>query len=131
MVSGKNKQSEFYRLDSLSQESKTGGKPTAEVTFFRNNERIVGFGKGNGPVDATVNAIESKVNSKSQLLLFSVNAITDGTQAQGEVTMRLSLKGRVVNGVGSDPDIVVASAKAYFNALNRLETEPRINPQQP
>ena len=52
--------------------------------LFRSNERVVGFGKGNGPVDATVNAIESKVNSKSQLLLFSVNAITDGTQAQGE-----------------------------------------------
>ena len=104
---------------------------SAEVAFFRNNERVVGFGKGNGPVDATVNAIESKVNSKSQLMLFSVNAITDGTQAQGEVTMRLSRKGRVVNGVGSDPDIVVASAKAYLNALNRLESEPRINPQQP
>ena len=82
-------------------------------------------------MDATVNAIESKVNSKSQLMLFSVNAITDGTQAQGEVTMRLSRKGRVVNGVGSDPDIVVAAAKAYLNALNRLESEPRINPQQP
>ena len=64
-------------------------------------------------------------------MLFSVNAITDGTQAQGEVTMRLSRKGRVVNGVGSDPDIVVAAAKAYLNALNRLESEPRINPQQP
>ena len=131
LVSGKNMHSECYRLESLSQESKTGGKPTAEVAFFRNNERVVGFGKGNGPVDATVNAIESKVNSKSQLLLFSVNAITDGTQAQGEVTMRLSRKGRVVNGVGSDPDIVVAAAKAYLNALNRLESEPRINPQQP
>ena len=131
LVSGKNMHSECYRLDSLSQESKTGGKPSAEVAFFRNNERVVGFGKGNGPVDATVNAIESKVNSKSQLLLFSVNAITDGTQAQGEVTMRLSRKGRVVNGVGSDPDIVVAAAKAYLNALNRLESEPRINPQQP
>ena len=131
LVSGKHKQSECYRLDSLSQESKTGGKPTAEVAFYRNNERIVGFGKGNGPVDATVNAIESKVSSKSQLILFSVNAITDGTQAQGEVTMRLSRKGRVVNGVGSDPDIVVAAAKAYLNALNRLESEPRINPQQP
>jgi len=131
LVSGKNMHSECYRLESLSQESKTGGKPTAEVAFFRSNERVVGFGKGNGPVDATVNAIESKVNSKSELLLFSVNAITDGTQAQGEVTMRLSRKGRVVNGVGSDPDIVVAAAKAYLNALNRLESEPRINPQQP
>ena len=131
LVSGKNMHSECYRLESLSQESKTGEKPTAEVAFFRSNERVVGFGKGNGPVDATVNAIESKVNSKSQLLLFSVNAITDGTQAQGEVTMRLSRKGRVVNGVGSDPDIVVAAAKAYLNALNRLESEPRINPQQP
>ena len=78
-----------------------------------------------------LNAIESIVKSNSNLLLFSVNAITNGTQSQGEVTMRLSKNGRVVNGVGSDPDIVVASAKAYLNALNRLEGKPRLNPQQP
>ncbi|MFN5792917.1 MAG: alpha-isopropylmalate synthase regulatory domain-containing protein, partial [Burkholderiales bacterium] len=82
------------------------------------------------PVDATVNAIESKVGSGSELLLFSVNAITTGTESQGEVTMRLSKAGRIVNGVGADPDIVVASAKAYLNALNKLESKVlRLNPQ--
>ena len=131
LVSGKEKATECYRLESLVQESKTGSKPKAEVVFFHFGEKIKGSGIGNGPVDATVKAIESRVKSNSQLLLFSVNSITNGTQAQGEVTMRLSSRGRVVNGVGSDPDIVVASAKAYLNALNRLESEPRINPQQP
>jgi 2-isopropylmalate synthase len=86
--------------------------------------------QGNGPVDATVNAIESKVQSGSELLLFSVNAITTGTQSQGEVTMRLSKSGRIVNGVGADPDIVVASAKAYLSALNKLHSKvEKLNPQ--
>ena len=80
-------------------------------------------GQGNGPVDATVNAIESEAKSGAELLLFSVNAITTGTQSQGEVTMRLSKAGRIVNGVGADPDIVVASAKAYLSALNKLHSK--------
>jgi 2-isopropylmalate synthase len=85
---------------------------------------------GNGPVDATVNAIESKAESGAELLLFSVNAITTGTQSQGEVTMRLSKSGRIVNGVGADPDIVVASAKAYLSALNKLYSKAeKLNPQ--
>lgn len=87
-------------------------------------------GNGNGPVDAIVNAIDSKVQSGAELLLFSVNAITTGTQSQGEVTMRLSKAGRIVNGVGADPDIVVASAKAYLSALNKLQSKiERLNPQ--
>jgi 2-isopropylmalate synthase len=58
------------------------------------------------------------------MLLYSVNAITSGsTESQGEVTVRLQLGGRVVNGVGSDPDIVVASAKAYLAALNKLHSK--------
>ena len=55
-----------------------------------------------------------------ELLLYSVNAITGGTDAQGEVTVRLERDGRIVNGPGADTDIVVASAKAYINALNKL-----------
>jgi 2-isopropylmalate synthase len=78
---------------------------------------------GNGPVDASLKAIESRVQSGAELLLYSVNAITSGsTESQGEVTVRLQLGGRVVNGVGSDPDIVVASAKAYLAALNKLHS---------
>jgi 2-isopropylmalate synthase len=71
-------------------------------------------------VDATLNAIESKVKSGAEQLLYSVNAITTGTESQGEVTVRLSKGGRIVNGVGTDPDIVAASAKAYLAALNKL-----------
>ena len=112
----------------LFQSSETGEPPKSRVVFFDGNLEISSESIGNGPVDATVKAIELKVNSGSDLILFSVNSITNGTEAQGEVTMRLSKRGRIVNGVGSDPDIVVASAKAYFNALNRLEFEPRLNP---
>jgi hypothetical protein len=75
---------------------------------------------GSGPVDATFKAIESVAASGSELLLYSVNAITTGTDAQGEVTVRLAKDGRIVNGQGADTDIVVASAKAYLNALNKL-----------
>lgn len=86
--------------------------------------------QGGGPVDAALKAIESVVHSGSELLLYSVNAITTGTDAQGEVTVRLANGGRVVNGQGADTDIVVASAKAYLNALNRLhQGSERLNPQ--
>ncbi len=65
------------------------------------------------------------------MLLYSVNAITTGTQAQGEVTVRLSKSGRIVNGVGTDPDIVAASAKAYISALNKLHSNfDKLNPQR-
>jgi 2-isopropylmalate synthase len=79
---------------------------------------------GNGPVDACVRAIESQVQSGAELLLYGVNAISSGSsESQGEVSMRLQLGGRVVNAVGSDPDIIVASAKAYLNALNKLRAK--------
>ena len=79
---------------------------------------------GNGPVDASLRAIESRVKSGAELMLYSVNAITSGsTESQGEVTVRLQHGGRVVNGVGADPDIVVASAKAYLSALNKLHSK--------
>lgn len=58
--------------------------------------------------------------TQSQLLLYSVNNITTGTDAQGEVTVRLEKGGRIVNGQGADTDIVIASAKAYINAVNKL-----------
>jgi len=81
-------------------------------------------------VDASFKAIDSIVKSGSELLLYSVNAITTGTDAQGEVTVRLTKGGRIVNGQGADTDIVVASAKAYINALNKLHSKlERLNPQ--
>ncbi|MDB5798164.1 MAG: 2-isopropylmalate synthase [Paucimonas sp.] len=121
---------EFYRFVSLSQHSETGEKPNAKVTFSMGGKEVTCEGQGNGPVDAIVNAIESQTASQTELLLFSVNAITTGTQSQGEVTMRLSKGGRIVNGVGADLDIVVASAKAYLSALNKLQSKnEKLNPQ--
>jgi len=119
-----------YRFVSLSQHSETGEKPSASIVFSIDGKEVQAQAQGNGPVDAIVNAIETHVHSGAELLLFSVNAITTGTQSQGEVTMRLSKGGRIVNGVGADLDIVVASAKAYLSALNKLlsHTE-KINPQ--
>lgn len=85
---------------------------------------------GSGPVDAAFKAIETIVKSGAELLLYSVNNITTGTDSQGEVTVRLARDGRIVNGQGADTDIVVASAKAYINGLNKLHSkEQRLNPQ--
>jgi 2-isopropylmalate synthase len=121
---------EYYRFLSLAQHSQTGQTPTASVVFSIDGEACTCEGQGDGPVDATVNAIESRVCSGAEVLLFSVNAISTGTQSQGEVTMRLSKAGRIVNGVGADPDIIVASAKAYLSALNKLQSKiERVNPQ--
>lgn len=81
-------------------------------------------------MDAAFKAIESLVNSGAELELYSVNAITKGTESQGEVTVRLARDGRIANGQGADTDIIVASAKAYLSALNRLSQRgERMNPQ--
>ena len=115
---------EHYRLLSLSQHSETGERPGAGVTFAAGQIEHRAVAQGNGPVDATLKAIESKLETGAEMLLYSVNAITSGsTESQGEVTIRLQHGGRVVNGVGADPDIVVASAKAYLSALNKLHSK--------
>jgi 2-isopropylmalate synthase len=118
-------QREHYRLLGLNQHSETGERPHARVSFAIGDGEFTADSDGNGPVDASLKAIESRVHSGAELLLYSVNAITSGsTESQGEVTVRLQLGGRVVNGVGADPDIVVASAKAYIAALNKLHHGP-------
>jgi 2-isopropylmalate synthase len=115
---------EHYRLLALSQRSEMGERPHAKVAFAAGDVEHHAESDGNGPVDASLKAIESKVTSGAELLLYSVNAITSGsTESQGEVTVRLQHGGRVVNGVGADPDIVVASAKAYLSALNKLHSK--------
>ena len=82
------------------------------------------------PVDAAFKAIEKVVDSHADLQLYSVNAITQGTDSQGEVTVRLERGGNIVNGLGSDTDIVIASVKAYLHALNLLESSVgRSHPQ--
>jgi len=115
---------EHFRLLALSQRSEMGERPHATVAFAAGEQEHHASSDGNGPVDASLKAIESKVQSGAELVLYSVNAITSGsTESQGEVTVRLQLGGRVVNGVGADPDIVVASAKAYLAALNKLHSK--------
>ncbi|EKD98018.1 MAG: hypothetical protein ACD_23C00623G0001, partial [uncultured bacterium] len=114
---------EQFGFVSLSQHSETGERPEASIVFTVDGKEVRGQSDGNGPVDASLKAIESHVQSGAEMVLYSVNAISGSTESQGEVTVRLQNSGRVVNGVGSDPDIVVASAKAYLSALNKLQSK--------
>lgn len=121
---------EQFKLVSLKVCSETGETPHAHVTVSDGGKEKGAEADGGGPVDASFKAIESIVKSGTELLLYSVNNITSGTDAQGEVTVRLSKGGRIVNGQGADTDIVIASAKAYLNALNKLAGKlERMNPQ--
>jgi 2-isopropylmalate synthase len=119
-----------YELITLEAHSQTGETPKAKLTIaVAGNEKSV-ESEGSGPVDAAFKAIEELAKSKANVQLYSVNSITSGTDSQGEVTVRLEKAGRIVNGLGSDTDIVVASAKAYINALNLLETgDDKAHPQ--
>lgn len=124
-------ENERVHLVALKVCSETGETPDASVTIKLDGEERVSRAKGSGPVDAAFKAVESLVNSGSELLLYSVNNITSGTDSQGEVTVRLKKNGRIVNGQGSDTDIVIASAKAYINAINKiLSDEARSHPQK-
>jgi 2-isopropylmalate synthase len=121
---------EHWTLVALSQRSGIGERPQARLVLREAGVERAAESAGDGPVDATFKAIESVARSGSELLLYSVNAVTQGTESQGEVTVRLAKGGRVVNGVGADTDIIVASAKAYVNALNKLASGvERLNPQ--
>ena len=108
---------------SLTESSETGQKPKATIVFTVGGKEVKSSSDGNGPVDASLKAIESHVKSGAEMVLYSVNAISGSTESQGEVTVRLQNSGRVVNGVGADPDIIVASAKAYLSALNKLQSK--------
>jgi len=114
---------EQYAFVSLAQHSETGERPHARIVFSVGGLEVQSTSEGNGPVDASMKAIEAHVKSGAEMVLYSVNAISGSTESQGEVTVRLQNSGRVVNGVGSDPDIVVASAKAYLSALNKLHSK--------
>tara|TARA_B110000003_G_scaffold276285_1_gene321940 strand:- start:1712 stop:3256 length:1545 start_codon:yes stop_codon:yes gene_type:complete len=109
-----------FKLVTLKSSSESGKPPYSEIVMMVDKVNYSSKAEGGGPVDATFKAIELVVKSNAELLLFSVNNITSGTDAQGVVTVRLSSGGRIVNGQGSDTDIVFASAKAYMNALNKL-----------
>ncbi|PRP72302.1 2-isopropylmalate synthase [Chromobacterium amazonense] len=120
---------EHYKFVSLRIATETGEAPQASIVFVENGQERHAESSGSGPVDAAFKAIESVAGSGAELELYSVNAITKGTESQGEVTVRLARDGRIVNGQGADTDIIVASAKAYLSALNKLAMEEKVSAQ--
>jgi 2-isopropylmalate synthase len=116
---------EKLKLVTLKVCSETGETPSADVTLSVDGVDMHASMTGGGPVDAAFRAIDAIVDSGCNLLLYSVNNITTGTDSQGEVTVRLEKDSRIVNGNGADTDIVIASAKAYLNALERMSVDLR------
>jgi 2-isopropylmalate synthase len=113
--------SEVFCLDYIHVLSGNTVFPTASVKLNINGRPVQGAVEGNGPIDAVYNIISKLTGTKSELLRFTISALTEGTDAQGEVTVRLQEDGIVALGKGADPDIITASALAYINGLNRLE----------
>ena len=109
--------------------SKTGQLPTAKICIRYKDKDHHSEASGDGAVDAIFNAIEKLINSETKLQLYSVNAVTEGTDSQGEVTVRLEKQGRIINGQGADTDILLASAKAYVSALSLMRNPGRLHPQ--
>jgi 2-isopropylmalate synthase len=109
--------------------SKSGQLPTAKIGIRYQDKEHSAEASGDGAVDAIFNAIEKLVNSETKLQLYSVNAVTEGTDSQGEVTVRLEKDGRIINGQGADTDILLASAKAYVHALTLMRNPGRLHPQ--
>ncbi|MDA8098764.1 MAG: 2-isopropylmalate synthase [Nitrospiraceae bacterium] len=112
---------EIYVLKSLTAESGTGVTPTAIVELDMNGKTVKQTGTGDGPVDAVYRTIAAITGTKSKLDAYLVKGITGGTDALGEVTVKVEEEGKKVAGHGADTDIITASAKAYVNALNKLE----------
>jgi 2-isopropylmalate synthase len=108
------------KLVSLSVIAGTHGPQRATMRLDIEGRLVTEEAEGNGPVDATFNAIKALVPHEAVLELFQVHAVTAGTDAQAEVSVRLSENGKTVTAKGADPDTLVASAKAYLGALNRL-----------
>lgn len=111
---------ERFSLKELRVQSGFNEPPSATVALVMNGQLASQTGTGDGPVDAVYRTIASLTETKSHLRAYIVKAITGGTDAQGEVSVRVEENGETVTGHGSDTDIIVASAQAYLNALNKL-----------
>lgn len=123
-------ENESIKLVSLRVCCETGETPNATMTLNINGKEQKAESAGDGPVDACFKAIEKITATGVNLQLYSVNAITTGTDSQGEVTVRVEKDGYIVNGQGADTDIVIASAKSYINALNKvINNSGRTHPQ--
>ena len=118
-----------YKFISQRIVTETGELPRAEIVFSTDGEEQHAEATGSGPVDAIFKAIESVVQSGAELQIYSVNAVTFGTESQGETGVRLARNGRVANGQGADTDILAATAKAYLSALNKLEGGEKVKAQ--
>ena len=111
-----------YKFVSQHIVTETGEEPRAQIVFSVDGVEKRAEATGSGPVDAIFKAIESVAQSGATLQIYSVNAVTQGTESQGETTVRLSKNSKVVNGQGADTDVLVATAKAYLSALSKLES---------
>jgi 2-isopropylmalate synthase len=112
---------DIFQLEYLHVTCGTTVLPMASVKLSINGRSVQGAGYGNGPIDSAFNTIAKLTGTQSELLRFTVGALTGGTDAQGEVIVRLRENGLVALGKGADPDIITASARAYVNGLNRME----------
>jgi 2-isopropylmalate synthase len=111
---------DHIKLISLTVIAGTRGPQRATMRLDIDGKSVIDEREGNGPVDATFNCIKAMVPHDAVLELYQVHAVTEGTDAQAEVSVRLSEHGRSVTAKGADPDTLVASAKAYLAALNKL-----------
>jgi 2-isopropylmalate synthase len=116
---------ESIRLVSLTIIAGTQGPQKATLTLDVEGKEVTKETNGNGPVDAIFNAIHAIVPHNAKLSLYQVQAVTEGTDAQAEVSIRLEEDGKSVTARGADPDTLVASAKAYISAINKLGAKRR------
>ena len=126
---------EVFRLEHLQVSCGTNLRPTATVRMLLpDGQSREAVAIGDGPIDATYRAIDTLVQVEGQLEEFAVQAITAGMDAVGEVSVRLRRAGKLATGHGADTDVIVAAAKAYIHALNRLaaqsEGAPRVPPER-
>jgi 2-isopropylmalate synthase len=120
MRAGEDVENDHIILKSLEVKCGTHGPQSAEMMLIIDGNEMSTIAKGDGPVDATFNAVKSLYPHSAKLQLYQVHAVTEGTDAQATVTVRMEDKGNISTGQSADTDTVVASAKAYLNALNRL-----------
>ena len=104
----------------LTLQADSRGYHRATVELSIDGKPATGTAGGNGPIDAAFNAITQLVPHQGKLMLYQINAVTEGTDAQAEATVRLEEEGRSVNGQGTDHDTMVASVRAYIHAVNKL-----------
>jgi 2-isopropylmalate synthase len=120
MRAGEDAENDHITLKSLRVVCGTGEPQTAEMTLVIGGKEVSTTAAGDGPVDATFNAVKALYGHKARLQLYQVHAVTEGTDAQATVSVRMEENGNIATGQSADTDTVVASAKAYLNALNRL-----------